>query len=193
DCGMLHDAARIPVQAGAGGGGCVSFRREARVPPGGPDGGDGGHGGAVVVICDDALRDLQSLRRKPHQRAGRGGNGGAALRHGADGRTLTIRGPPGTAIAAVAGEGEDLSRRRWELLAAGQTGVLARGGAGGKGNKRFATSTRQAPRFAARGLAGQQGWLELRLKLLADVGLVGMPNAGKSSLLSRLTRAAPKV
>jgi len=171
----------------------MSFRREAHVPRGGPDGGDGGRGGAVILVCDDSLRDLQSFRRKTMHRAGRGGHGQGALRHGADGEALTLRVPPGTQILGPAGEAGDLVGRRWELLAAGQRATVARGGAGGRGNKRFATATRQAPRFAERGLAGEEGWLELRLRLLADVGLVGTPNAGKSSLLSRLTRAAPKV
>jgi GTP-binding protein len=190
---MLHDRARIHVQAGAGGDGCMSFRREAHVPRGGPDGGDGGHGGAVVFVCDDSLRDLQSFRRKAHHSAGRGGHGEGALRHGADGETLAIRVPPGTQIIGADEDGGDLGGRRWELLAHGQRATVARGGRGGKGNKRFATPTRQAPRFAERGLAGEEGWLELRLRLLADVGLVGLPNAGKSSLLARLTRAAPKI
>ncbi len=171
----------------------MSFRREAHVPRGGPDGGDGGHGGGVVFVCDDSLRDLQEFRRRTHYRAGRGGHGEGALRHGADGESLRIRVPPGTLIAASEEEAGDLGGRRWELLAAAQSASGAGGGAGGMGNKRFATATRQAPRFAERGLAGEEGWLELRLKLLADVGLVGLPNAGKSSLLSRLTRAAPKV
>jgi GTP-binding protein len=190
---MLHDRARIQVQAGAGGDGCMSFRREAHVPRGGPDGGDGGRGGAVVLVCDDSLRDLQSFRRKTHHRAGRGGHGEGAQRHGADGQSLAIGVPPGTQIVASAEDGGELAGRRWELLAAGQRATVARGGSGGKGNKRFATPTRQAPRFAERGLPGEEGWLELQLKLLADVGLVGLPNAGKSSLLARLTRAAPKV
>jgi GTPase len=190
---MLHDRARIFVQAGAGGDGCASFRREAHVPRGGPDGGDGGRGGQVVLVCDGSLRDLQEFKRKRNYSAGRGGHGEGALRHGADGETLLIRVPPGTQIAGPEGEEGDLGGRRWELLAAGQRATVARGGSGGKGNKRFATPTRQAPRFAERGLPGEYGWLELRLKLLADVGLVGMPNAGKSSLLARLTRAAPKV
>ena len=171
----------------------MSFRREAHVPRGGPDGGNGGRGGDVLVLCEDSLRDLQSFRRTAQYRAGRGGHGEGALRHGADGETLVIRVPPGTQITGLDGEEGDLVGRRWELLAAGQRVTLARGGSGGKGNKRFATPTRQAPRFAERGLAGEEGWLELRLKLLADVGLVGLPNAGKSSLLARLTRAAPKV
>ncbi len=190
---MLHDHARIHVQAGAGGDGSTSFRREAHVPRGGPDGGDGGRGGDVVVACDDSLRDLQSFKRKAHYRAGRGGHGEGALRHGADGHPLTLRVPPGTEVSGPDGEGGDLEGRRWELLADGQRATVARGGSGGRGNKRFATATRQAPRFAERGLSGEEGWLELRLKLLADVGLVGLPNAGKSSLLTRLTRAAPKV
>jgi GTPase len=190
---MLHDRARIHVSAGAGGDGCLSFRREAHVPRGGPDGGNGGRGGDVVVVCEESLRDLQSFRRTARYRAGRGGHGEGALRHGADGQTLIIKVPPGTQITGQEDEEGDLGGRRWELLAHGQRATVARGGGGGKGNKRFATPTRQAPRFAERGLAGEEGWLELRLKLLADVGLVGLPNAGKSSLLARLTRAAPKV
>jgi len=188
---MLHDRARIHVQAGAGGDGCKSFRREAHVPRGGPDGGDGGHGGAVVLVCDDSLRDLQAFRRRTNFHAGRGGHGEGALRHGADGKTLEVLVPPGTEI--IGPDEGDLEGRRWELLVAGQRATVARGGAGGKGNKRFTTPTRQAPRFAERGLPGEEGWLQLQLKLLADVGLVGLPNAGKSSLLARLTRAAPKV
>jgi GTP-binding protein len=190
---MLHDRARIHVQAGAGGDGCMSFRREAKVPRGGPDGGDGGRGGDVVFVCEESLRDLQSFRHRAQYRAGRGGHGEGALRHGADGDALRIGVPPGTQIVAPDDEQGDLAGRRWELLAEGQRATVARGGSGGKGNKRFATPTRQAPRFAERGLAGEDGWLELQLKLLADVGLVGLPNAGKSSLLSRLTRATPKV
>jgi GTP-binding protein len=190
---MFYDRARIHVAAGAGGDGAMSFRREAHVPRGGPDGGDGGPGGKVVLVCEDSLRDLQPFKRKTHYRAGRGGRGGGALRHGAAGRNLAIGVPPGTAISVPDADEDDLAGSSWELLAAGQRAVVARGGAGGKGNKRFATSTRQSPRFAERGLAGEERWLELRLKLLADVGLVGMPNAGKSSLLASLTRASPKV
>jgi GTP-binding protein len=188
---MLHDQARIQVIAGAGGDGAMSFRREAHVPRGGPDGGDGGRGGDVVALCDGSLRDLQSFRRRSRYRAERGGRGGGSLRHGADGEALVIRVPPGTEISAD--DDGDLAGRRFELLADGQRAVLAGGGSGGRGNKRFAHATRQAPHFAERGLAGEEGWVELRLKLLADVGLVGLPNAGKSSLLARLTRAAPKV
>jgi GTPase len=187
---VFHDRARIHVKAGAGGDGCVSFRREAHVPRGGPDGGDGGRGGAVIVRCDDSLRGLERLASKAHYAAGRGRPGSGNLRHGARGEELVLAVPPGTQIEAVEGE---LAGRRWELLRSGQRATLARGGAGGRGNKHFATATRQAPRFAERGLPGEEGWLELQLKLLADVGLVGMPNAGKSSLLARLTRAVPKV
>ena len=169
----------------------MSFRREAHVPRGGPDGGDGGRGGGVVLVCDQSLRDLHSFRRKSHYRAGRGGHGEGALRHGADGESVTIRVPPGTEVRG-ADDGE-LAGRRWELLGDGQRTEIARGGSGGRGNKRFANATRQAPRFAERGLPGEEGFVELRLRLLADVGLVGLPNAGKSSLLARLTRAAPKV
>ena len=182
----MIDQARIHVQAGAGGDGCVSFRREAHVPRGGPDGGDGGRGGDVVLVCDDSLRDLESFRRRRHLRAGRGGHGEGAQRHGADGEPLVTAVPTGTQVVGAAGQ-------RWDLVAPGQRAVIARGGAGGRGNKRFAGPTRQAPRFAERGLPGEEAWVELRLRLLADAGLVGLPNAGKSSLLSRMTRAAPKV
>ena len=153
-------------------------------------------GAAAGRWCSCATTRCATFRSsgaRPTIPRGRGGHGEGALRHGADGETLRIRVPPGTQIAGPEGEEGDLGGRRWELLAAGQLATIARGGAGGKGNKRFATPTRQAPRFAERGLPGEGGWLELRLKLLADVGLVGMPNAGKSSLLARLTRAAPKV
>ena len=183
---MLYDKARIFVQAGGGGDGCLSFRREAHVPHGGPDGGDGGHGGDVVLVCDDSYRDLQTYKRRAHYKATRAGHGEGDQRHGANGPVLEIPVPPGTQVASWDGSTHD-------LVAPGQRVVVARGGAGGRGNKRFATSTRQAPRLAEKGLAGEEGWVDLRLKLLADVGLVGVPNAGKSSLLARMTRAAPKV
>ena len=192
---MLHDRARIHVQAGAGGDGCASFRREAHVPRGGPDGGDGGHGGDVVFVCDDSLRDLQGVQAQapttgPARRSRRGRAAPRRRRRAA--RAYAC--PPGTQIARL--RRRRRRSRRAPLGAARCTDSARRSraaAAGGSGNKRFATPTRQAPRFAERGLAGEEGWLELRLKLLADVGLVGLPNAGKSSLLARLTRAAPKV
>jgi GTPase len=183
---MLFDRAKIQVEAGRGGNGSVSFRREAHVPRGGPDGGDGGRGGDVVIACDEGRRDLSSLGRSRHFRAGTGGRGKGKRRHGQRGGDKVIVVPPGTVVRGLDGSVA-------ELLGDGQRVVVARGGSGGHGNKRFATSTRQSPRFAERGLEGESGAVELRLKLLADVGLVGLPNAGKSSLLARLTRAAPKV
>ena len=183
---LLHDRAKIEVRAGRGGDGSVSFRREAHVPKGGPDGGDGGRGGDVLVRVDDSLRDLQSFRRRAHFRAERGGHGQGAQKHGADGEPLVIGVPPGTQL-------ERWDGTRYDLVAPGQEITLARGGSGGRGNKRFTSAVRQAPRLAERGLEGEEGLVELHLKLLADVGLVGLPNAGKSSLISRLTRAQPKI
>jgi GTP-binding protein len=183
---VLFDRAKIHIEAGRGGDGVVSFRREAHVPRGGPDGGDGGRGGDVVLVCDAQRRDLASLGRSRHFRAGRGKHGKGARQHGERGEDRVIPVPPGTVVHGLDGS-------ETELLADGQRLVVARGGSGGHGNKRFATSTRQAPRFAERGLEGESGEIELRLKLLADVGLIGLPNAGKSSLLARLTRADPKI
>ena len=180
------DRAHLEVRAGAGGNGALSFRREAHVPKGGPDGGDGGRGGDVVLRCDDSLRDLQAFRRRVHFRAGRGGHGQGSQRHGADGDVLIVGVPPGTQVRKWDGT-------RYDLVRPGQEVTIARGGAGGRGNTRFKSSTRQTPRLAERGLPGEEGRIDLHLKLLADVGLVGLPNAGKSSLLARLTRAHPKV
>jgi GTP-binding protein len=183
---VLYDKARIFVQGGHGGNGCLSFRREAHVPRGGPDGGDGGHGGDVVLVCDDSLRDLQSFKRRAHYKAPRGRHGEGSLRQGASGEPLTVRVAPGTEVHMPDGTVHD-------LVVPGQRARVARGGAGGRGNRRFTSPTRQTPRFAERGLPGEEQWIDLRLKLLADVGLVGVPNAGKSSLISVLTRATPKV
>jgi len=183
---MLYDRAKIYVEGGRGGNGCVSFRREAHVPRGGPDGGDGGRGGDVVLECDASRRDLVSMHRSRHFRAGRGAHGQGKQRHGARGDDRVVAVPPGTQV-------EGLEGTRYDFVEHGQRAIVAAGGPGGHGNKRFATSTRQTPRFAEQGLEGQSGWIELRLKLLADAGLIGQPNAGKSSLLGRLTRAAPKV
>jgi GTPase len=182
----MYDKAKIWVEGGAGGNGCVSFRREAHVPRGGPDGGDGGHGGDVVLVCDASKRDLGALKGSKHFRAQRGRHGEGSNKHGARGEDLEIPVPAGTQATTVDGSAID-------LVEAGQRATIAHGGRGGHGNKRFANSTRQAPRFAEKGTSGEADWIELRLKLLADVGLVGLPNAGKSSLLSRLTRATPKV
>jgi len=182
----MYDKAKIWVEGGSGGNGSISFRREAHVPRGGPDGGDGGHGGDVVLVCDPSRRDLGALKGSKHFRAQRGRHGEGSNRHGARGEDREIPVPPGTQATAVDGSAVD-------LVTPGQRAVVARGGRGGHGNRRFTNSTRQAPRFAEKGSAGEADWIELRLKLLADVGLVGLPNAGKSSLLGRLTRAAPKV
>ena len=183
---MFHDRARIFVEGGRGGDGVVSFRREAHVPRGGPDGGDGGRGGDVVLHADHSRRDLAAMRVASHHRAGRGAHGQGANRHGARGDDRVIAVPPGTSISGLEGE-------YFDLVEPGQRAIVAAGGLGGHGNKRFTSSTQQAPRFAERGLVGASGWIELQLRLLADAGLVGLPNAGKSSLLGRITRAAPKV
>ena len=175
------------MRGGRGGSGCVSFRREKYVPRGGPNGGDGASGGDVVLVATRQVRDLDALYHRPHQRAQAGGHGQGAHRHGADGHELLVPVPVGTEV-----RDEDGSLLG-DLTVEGQRVLVARGGEGGRGNTCFKNSTRQAPRFAEHGLPGEERWLELRLKLLADVGLVGLPNAGKSSLLAALTRARPKI
>src|SRR3954449_9402418 len=184
---MFHDRARISVQAGRGGDGGLSFRREKFVPKGGPDGGDGGKGGDVVFVADARLRDLSRYRTVRSVKGGRGGNGPGARKHGADGETKVLHVPVGTQLFR---DGEELVA---DLAHEGATAVIARGGAGGRGNARFATPARQTPRYAETGLPGDEAELELRLKLLADAALVGLPNAGKSSLLTRISNARPKV
>jgi GTPase len=184
---MFQDRARIKVQAGRGGDGSVHFRREKHVPKGGPDGGDGGPGGDVVLVADPELRDLSSFRTRRYFKAGNGGPGRGALKHGATGETIELRVPVGTQVLDE--DGQVIA----DLTAPGARAVAARGGIAGRGNKRFASPTRRTPRFAETGLPGEEATLELRLKLLADAALVGLPNAGKSSLLSRISNAKPTV
>ena len=183
---MFHDRARIRVKAGRGGDGALSFRREKHVPKGGPDGGDGGPGGDVVAVADSDLRDLSSFQRRRWIEAKRGGSGSGSGKHGASGESVELRVPAGTQVF----EGDQLVA---DLRSPGAQVVLARGGGGGRGNRRFASATRQTPRFAEVGQPGEESEVELRLKLLADAALVGLPNAGKSSLLRRISNARPKV
>ena len=184
---MFHDRARIWVQGGRGGDGSIHFRREKFVPKGGPDGGDGGHGGDVVLVADPRRRDLSGFRPNQKVRAQRGGPGGGRLSHGAEGEDAVLAVPVGTQVLDTEG------RLVADLAHPGARVVVARGGTGGRGNKHFAHATRQTPRFAEVGLPGSEGEIELRLKLLADAALVGLPNAGKSSLLARISNARPKV
>jgi GTP-binding protein len=184
---MFIDRARIEIRSGDGGAGCVSFRREKFVPRGGPDGGDGGRGGAVILKADPARSTLNDFHHRQHFRAGNGRPGEGRQRTGRDGASLVIPVPPGTVVL------DEDGRVRSDLAAAGSTFIAARGGLGGRGNARFVSSTNQAPRRAEPGLPGETLRLRLELRVLADVGLVGYPNVGKSTLLSRLTAARPKV
>ncbi|HHY40421.1 MAG TPA: GTPase ObgE [Syntrophaceticus sp.] len=184
---MFYDYAKIYVKAGDGGNGCIAFRREKYVPMGGPSGGNGGRGGDVVFVADRNLHTLVDFHYRKHYKAERGEHGRGKNQHGKNGENLIIRVPVGTIIRDINGEFTvDLKKH-------GQRFIAARGGRGGRGNARFTTPQLQAPRFAERGDPGEERTLELELKLLADVGLIGLPNAGKSSLLSRISAARPKV
>jgi GTP-binding protein len=192
---MFADQVRILVAGGAGGDGSTSFRREAHVPRGGPDGGDGGSGGSVVLVVDAGMTTLGDLRHHPHHRARAGGAGAGRKAHGKNAADVLLPVPPGT-VARLAPTGEQAdpdAALLGELLAPGERLVVARGGRGGRGNVHFVSSTHQAPKHAQKGEPGESRWIELELKLIADIGLIGAPNAGKSSLLAALTAATPEV
>ena len=185
---MFIDEAKIRVKAGDGGHGCVSFRREKFIPKGGPDGGNGGNGGSVFLEAAENVETLIDFSGRHHFNAGNGKPGEGSNKYGADGDDLVIRVPPGTLIYDI---GLDILLK--DMNKVGMMVCLCRGGRGGRGNKSFATSTRQTPRFAKDGKPGQERNIRLQLKLIADVGLVGMPNAGKSTLISRCSKARPKI
>ncbi|HEY8437607.1 MAG TPA: GTPase ObgE [Candidatus Limnocylindrales bacterium] len=185
---MFLDRVTIFVKAGDGGDGAATFRREAHVPRGGPDGGDGGRGGSVFLRVDAGETTLRDFRYKHHFKAAAGGRGERARRHGAAGDDLVLAVPPGTAVLD-----EESGELIADLVAVGQTAMIARGGRGGLGNTHFKTSTHQAPKHAQRGEPGEERRLRLELRLIADIGLVGLPNAGKSTLLAALTAARPKI
>jgi len=185
---MFLDRVTIWVRAGAGGDGAATFRREAHVPRGGPDGGDGGRGGSVILRVDPGQTTLRDFRYSHRFKASAGGRGTGARRHGKAGADLTLAVPPGTAVVDDA-TGALIA----DLVAAGQEATVARGGRGGLGNTHFKTATHQAPKHAQRGEPGEERTLRLELRLIADIGLVGLPNAGKSTLLAALTAATPKI
>ncbi|GBF34868.1 GTP-binding protein Obg [Desulfocucumis palustris] len=185
---MFYDKAKIFVKAGDGGNGCVAFRREKYVPDGGPWGGDGGRGGSVVLIADEGLRTLVDFRYHSHYKAGRGQHGMGKNMHGRSGEDLRLRVPVGTLVRDA-----DTGRKIADLVQNGQEAVVAGGGRGGRGNVRFVTLNNKAPKMAEKGEPGEECWLQLELKLLADVGLVGFPNAGKSTIISRVSAARPKI
>ncbi len=182
------DSVKIWVEGGDGGHGCVSFRRERFLPKGGPDGGDGGRGGHVILEADASLNTLIDFRYKQHFRAGRGGHGMGKNRTGRSGRDIVLHVPAGTQVYA-----EDGRTLIADLVADGQRLIVARGGRGGHGNAHYRSATNRAPRRADPGEPGERRWIWLKLKLLADVGLVGLPNAGKSTFLRAVSRARPKV
>ena len=185
---MFADRVSLYCKAGDGGNGCLSFRREAHVPRGGPDGGDGGRGGNVVVLATDNVGSLAHIVGHKHWRAERGRHGEGSLRTGKSGEDVIIEVPPGTIVRDT-----DRGHVLRDLTEPGEQVVVARGGIGGKGNKRFATATNQTPREYEDGTPGEERNITLELKLIADVGLIGKPNAGKSTLLSRLSRAHPEI
>jgi GTPase len=185
---VFADRARILVSAGAGGDGASTFRREAHVPRGGPDGGDGGRGGSVILVVEAGMTTLGDFKRRRHFRAPAGGRGMGRRAHGKNAPDITIRVPPGTVVRSHP-DGEFIG----ELMEADARLVVARGGRGGRGNVHFASATHRAPKHAEKGTPGEERWVELELKLIADIGLVGAPNAGKSTLLAALTEARPEV
>ncbi|HET7685715.1 MAG TPA: GTPase ObgE [Candidatus Limnocylindria bacterium] len=185
---MFADHARIFVAAGAGGDGASSFRREAHVPRGGPDGGDGGRGGDVILVVEPGMTTLGDFRRARHFRAEPGGRGAGRKAHGRNGEHRILRVPPGTVVRSHP-DGAWIG----ELLERDDRLVVARGGRGGRGNVHFATATHRAPKHYEKGTPGEEGWIELELKSIADIGLVGAPNAGKSTLLAALTAANPEI
>jgi GTP-binding protein len=185
---MFVDQVRIFVKGGDGGNGCVSFRREAHVPRGGPDGGYGGKGGDVVLVAHSHQNTLLPLRYEPEHRADRGGHGGPGNRTGRNGADHDVAVPPGTSVRDGT-SGEAIG----ELLRDGDRLVVARGGRGGRGNRSFLSNRNRAPRESERGQAGEERSLQLDLRLIADVGLLGLPNAGKSTLLARISSARPRV